>query len=274
MRIATYNLLHGIPLLAAMRTGVPPQAMPAVDAELLRSAIHDLAPDVIGMQEVDHEQERSAGMHQVKVIAEAMQARWWMFAPAVHGTPGEQWNPAGPDDAHTVHDDMPPGPQYGVGLVSRFPVLHHRNITLRGAKASLPLLVPTPQGNKVMRVHDEPRAAIAAVVHTPGGVVTVATAHLSFIPGANIRQLRQLVRWLSVLPRPLFLIGDFNLPGRIPAITTKFRPLAKAATYPSYKPMIQFDHILADGFTASPKAVHVLPLPVSDHCALAVDLAL
>jgi hypothetical protein len=38
--------------------------------------------------------------------------------------------------------------------------------------------------------------------------------------------------------------------------------------------MVQFDHVLADGLPKEqrPTAMHVMALPVSDHCALAVDL--
>ena len=109
----------------------------------------------------------------------------------------------------------------------------------------------------------------------PRGPVTVATAHLSFVPGVNAGQLRGLVRWLSDLPRPAVLLGDFNLPGSLPRRLTGWTALASAATYPSWRPRVQFDHVLADGIDrAAVHAHHVLSLDVSDHCALAVDLTL
>jgi endonuclease/exonuclease/phosphatase family metal-dependent hydrolase len=276
VRLATYNLLHGVPLMSAIRSNESPQLdmMPTVDAALLRDSVEQLAPDVIGLQEVDFQQERSAGTHQTRIVAETMDAQWWMFAPSVHGTPPENWRPATSDDAHTMKDAIPHGPQYGVGFASRFPVLHARSICLPGARASIPLLVPTPAGSRLMKVPDEPRAAIAAVIDSPIGTISVATAHLSFVPGVNVWQLRRLVHWLSDLPRPLFLMGDFNLPGRVPALTTRWQPLARAATYPAYRPLVQFDHVLADGLPKQkrPSATHVMALPVSDHCALAIDI--
>ena len=263
MRLATWNLLHGVGLGAGVGADQP---------DLLVAAIKELAPDVIGLQEVDLAQDRSGGAHQTHLVAQAMGATWWQFAPSVHGTPGQSWTPATAGDAHLHTDAAPTVAQYGIGFATRFPVIEHRNITLDGAQRSIPLLVPTPAGNRLMKVLDEPRAAIAAVLDTPRGIITVATAHLSFVPGTNIKQLRTLTQWLADLPRPLFLLGDFNLPGRIPAITTRFKPLARVATYPTWKPAVQFDHILADGWRNPVRGIHVMPLNVSDHCALAVDL--
>jgi hypothetical protein len=54
---------------------------------------------------------------------------------------------------------------------------------------------------------------------------------------------------------------------------TGWRPLVRAATYPSSRPRVQFDHVLAhalDGARIGPASV--VRLPVSDHCALTVDL--
>lgn len=276
MRLATYNLLHGTPLMSAIRSNESARLplVPEVDAELIRESVRTLAPDVIGVQEVDVHQDRSAGTHQMRIVGEAMDARWWLFAPSLHGTPPSEWTPAHPDDAHAHVDDVPPGRQYGVGLASRYPVLHARTMCLPAPRASIPLLVPSPGGSRLMRVPDEPRAAIAAVIDSPFGRMTVATAHLSFVPGVNVSQLRRLKRWLADLPRPLVLMGDFNLPRPVPALTTRWRGLASAATYPSWRPAVQFDHLLADGFPPEllTSSVHAMALPVSDHCALAVDL--
>ena len=166
---------------------------------------------------------------------------------------------------------------YGVGLVSRLPVLEWRTTRFDPAPWSLPLLVPAEPRPRFVRVADEPRAAIAAVIEGPHGPVTVATAHLSFVPGYNVRQLRALRIWLAGLPRPLVLLGDFNLPGRIPARVTRWTPLVRGATYPSMRPRVQLDHVLADGLSAgvtatARPAVHLLP--VSDHAAVSVDLDL
>ena len=138
-------------------------------------------------------------------------------------------------------------------------------------------MIPAEPRPRFIRVADEPRAAIAAIVEGDHGPFTVATAHLSFVPGYNVRQLRALRRWLAGVPRPLVVLGDFNLPGRMPARITGWEPLLRQPTYPSMRPRVQLDHVLVDGLTAAQRAgakAEVRILPVSDHAAVTVDLDL
>lgn len=289
VRLATYNLLHGMAMPAP---GTPVAASGDHGEQALRDAVASLEADVIGLQEVDVHQPRSGFAHQVRVVADALDAGAWYFAPSVVGTPGEHgWtgadqrhdhvssgSAARPDarESTTVAVERM-GPLYGVGLVSRLPVLEWRSTRFDAAPWSLPLLVPGDRRPRVVRVPDEPRAAIAAVVQGPRGPFTVATAHLSFVPGYNVRQLRSIRRWLHGLPRPLVLLGDMNLPGRLPMRVTGWSQLVSAPTYPSFGPRVQFDHVLADGLTAHERATAVAQvhrLAVSDHAAVTVDLDL
>ena len=48
-------------------------------------------------------------------------------------------------------------------------------------------------------------------VQTPVGMMTIATTHLSYVPGWNRRQLAQLYRNLTPFPDPAVLMGDLNL---------------------------------------------------------------
>jgi endonuclease/exonuclease/phosphatase family metal-dependent hydrolase len=115
--------------------------------------------------------------------------------------------------------------------------------------------------------------ALAAVVDGPHGPFTVVATHLSFVPGFNVRQLRAIVRGLGALPRPAFLLGDLNLPGGLPARASGWTSLVAARTYPSFGPRVQLDHVLSDGFDrAQVHSEHVWTLPVSDHCAIGVDV--
>jgi endonuclease/exonuclease/phosphatase family metal-dependent hydrolase len=293
IRLATYNLLHGMTVLGGLPEpqrdadgAVSGPPLVADDAPL-RAAVAMLDADVLGIQEVDVDQPRSSHVHQVRSVAEALAAPHWRFAPSVAGTPGEPgWQPARDThqragNPHVRHEEDPAtgttGPMYGVGLVSRLPVLEWRTTCFPPAPWSLPLLIPAEPRPRFLRVPDEPRAAIAAVIEGPNGPFTVATAHLSFVPGYNVRQLRALRIWLAGLPRPLVLLGDFNLPGRLPARITRWTPLVRGATYPSTRPRVQLDHVLADGASARLLAsavpgVHLLP--VSDHAAVSVDLDL
>jgi endonuclease/exonuclease/phosphatase family metal-dependent hydrolase len=73
------------------------------------------------------------------------------------------------------------------------------------------------------------------------------------------------------------LLGDFNLPGSLPARVTGWDPLVREKTYPIMRPRVQLDHVLADGLSPLQRAgavprVHLLP--VSDHAAVTVDVDL
>lgn len=284
LRLATYNLLHGVPVLDGMASpALDPEGRPTglavADDAPLRAAVQLLDADVIGLQEVDVDQPRSGGAHQVRAVAEALDAPHWRFAPSVAGTPGVPGWAHADDDHERAGNEASggAGPLYGVGLVSRLPVLEWRTTRFDPAPWSLPLMIPAEPRPQFIKVADEPRAAIAAVIDGAHGPFTVATAHLSFVPGYNVRQLRELRRWLAGLPRPLVLLGDFNLPGRVPARITGWTPLVRERTYPVMRPRAQLDHVLADGLTEAQVVgaiATVHPLPVSDHAAVTVDLDL
>ncbi len=257
MRVATFNLLHGRSV-----------AHGGVDVEDLRAAAAEIDADVVGLQEVDRHQERSGVVDQTAEVAAALGADHWRFAPSLNGTPGadESWTRSRDDDGATTT-----GPTYGVGLVSRLPVRSWEVRRFGPAPVSLPLMVPGRR--RLMSVADEPRAAVAAVLEGPSGPFTVLTAHLSFVPGWNVAQLRAMRQWAATFPGPRLLLGDFNLPGPLPRLATGWTQLARIATYPSWKPRVQFDHVLADGIERSAvRDVRAPRLPVSDHCALVVDL--
>jgi endonuclease/exonuclease/phosphatase family metal-dependent hydrolase len=265
VRVATFNMLHGRSLTDGR-----------ADEAALRQAAELLDGDVVGLQEVDRGQPRSQLVDQTAAVADALDARYWRFAPALHGTPGTEAGWTAADDADDFDHDQgyaSNGPMYGVGLVSRLPVRSWQVRRFRPAPIGMPLMVPGSRG--LTHVRDEPRVAVAAVLDAPRGPLTVVTAHLSFMPGWNVAQLRTLARWARAFPGPRLLLGDLNLPGTLPRTTTGWAQLARAATYPSWRPRVQFDHVLADGIAESAvRHVQAIRLGVSDHCALAVDLDL
>lgn len=223
LRIGTWNVLHGVEL----SSGQP------ATADQLLERVSQLDCDLLGIQEVDQHQPRSLLLDQTEVFAQALGAAHFRFEPSLAGTPGENWQP---------HHDQWDGPRYGIGLISRLPVKRWHVLRLAPARIGLPLLLPTPKGPRIAYVPDEPRVALAAELDG----LTVANVHLSFVPGRNIGQLRQVKRWLLNLPGPRLLLGDFNLPGYLPARVSGWRDLARIATYPSWRPRAQFDHILSE----------------------------
>lgn len=261
LRLATLNLLHGMSLTDG-RT----------DAGALEQTGALLDADVVGLQEVDRLQPRSGRVDQAACVAAGLGAPFVHFAPSLRGTPGggrPTWT-AWPDGAELTDE-----PTYGVALISRLPVRSWSEVRFPPAPFGLPLLVPATPRPRVMRVADEPRLAVAAVLETDRGPMTVITAHLSFVPGYNLHQLRSIIRWADTLPSPRVLLGDLNLPGRVPARFSGWNQLARGATYPSYGPRLQLDHVLGDGLRADAvTSAEVLRAPVSDHCAVRVSLSL
>jgi endonuclease/exonuclease/phosphatase family metal-dependent hydrolase len=256
VRLATFNLLHGRSLSDGQ-----------VDVPRLREAVAALDADVLGMQEVDRAQPRSARRDLTAEAAAAMGGAG-RFAPAMMGTPGERWRPARDGDAARVDE-----PSYGVALITRLPVLRWSVTRLPSAPVRSPILIPGPT-RRVVWLRDEPRVLLAAVLDTPAGPLTVGTTHLSFVPGWNGAQLRWAARAMRRLPAPRVLLGDLNLPGALPRWLTGWRALATLPTYPADQPKVQLDHVLEHG-TGLPAvlAAQAPPMPLSDHRALLVDLA-
>jgi endonuclease/exonuclease/phosphatase family metal-dependent hydrolase len=254
VRLATFNLLHG----RSLSDGT-------VHADRVTAAVAGLDADVLGLQEVDKAQPRSGLLDLTAIAADALGAPAHRFAAAVVGTPGETWQPWRSDDDN-LH------PLYGIALVSRYPVRQWQITSLPAA----PVRSPVWTGDGLLLLRDEPRVLLAAVLDTPHGPMTVATTHLSFVPGWNVRQLRHAVRSLRHLPAPRVLLGDLNMPAAPVRAFSGWQPLGRAPTFPSPSPRAQLDHVLADprGRDRLGRVVQVsTPHPaVSDHRPLIVQL--
>ncbi|WRZ89659.1 endonuclease/exonuclease/phosphatase family protein [Streptomyces sp. NBC_01007] len=301
VRFATFNVLHGRTLVDGRPVSVRVAGGPEVP---LVRAVASLDADVVALQEVDRLQERSGGVDQASAAAVGSGAPHWRYASAFHGMAKAYggWVPEPSEPGLRVYGprETEAGdgtPSHGIALLSRLPVRHWRARRLPPAPVPMPLRTPGRPGLTVSR--DQPRAALAAVLEGRHGPFTVVALHLSFVPGWNIRQLLTVRAWITDLPRPQVLLGDFNLPGALPRavlgapgpaggrrlsrtrpgntrpLPHGWRDLARTPTYPAHRPLVQLDHVLATGIEAGAVlGTHAPSTAISDHRALVVELPL
>jgi endonuclease/exonuclease/phosphatase family metal-dependent hydrolase len=145
-------------------------------------------------------------------------------------------------------------------------------IAIRGGEYGNALLVRGEVDDvEVVAIPDEePRAAILARVTVGGTELSVAATHLG-LRGQAEAQLPDLLGALRRRPGPRVLLGDLNLDADVvEALAGGFTRVGSEHTWPASTPRRTLDHVLLDGLTST--AAVVVPLPVSDHRALVVEV--
>lgn len=147
MRLATFNVLHG---------RAPSDRQ--VDLDRFSASIRQLDADVLALQEVDLYQPRSGGADLTALAAAAGGYVAQRFQPALTGLPGSWRRAAGDEPAGT--------PQYGVALLSRYPVSRWRRVPLPALRGRVPVLFPGRR--RPEHVGDEPRVALVSTSNHRG----------------------------------------------------------------------------------------------------------
>ena len=170
MRVATFNILHG-------RT-----VGDGVDLDHLRASVQRLDADVLALQEVDFEQERSGRADLTAVAAEL-------------------WGRTSIRRVRLGHAGCHVDGGYGCRTTGHGRLQDRAVIAIPGdqlagvAPPRVPFRFPIylPGSDRLMVVHEEPRVAAIARLDTSWGPITFANTHLSFVPGSNRRQLRRQI---------------------------------------------------------------------------------
>ncbi len=177
LRVLSANLAHG------RGTGFNQMLQSAATArDNIRQAaetLEQLDADVVGLQEADAVSRWSGGFDHVIAIADAAG-----YGCRVHGL-------------HAQSRFF----QYGTAILSRFAF----------EKAAIHHFAPTPPAQRKGFVAAQVAWNPAGLLEVPR-FVTVASVHLDFSSAANrASQLAEMEQALAVFPRPLVLLGDFNL---------------------------------------------------------------
>ncbi|MBK7859473.1 MAG: endonuclease/exonuclease/phosphatase family protein [Archangiaceae bacterium] len=154
LRLMTFNIKHAT----------------LSDLKSIAAMIKKYKPDMVALQEVDKNRPRSGHINQTQRLAKLT---------GMHGT----FQPA-----LNTHD----GGQYGVALLSKYPIKSSKRVPL-----------PFVPGH-------EPRVLLKAKVNVNGTMVPVDVTHLTHLGGAErTRQMRKVMK--SIEPdKNTILMGDFN----------------------------------------------------------------
>ena len=208
--------------------------------ELLRS----LKPDLLALQEVDRNWDRSGRVDQCAAFASRLNMNS-LYAP----------NLVGPWQSGRIR------PQYGVAVL--------------WAGAAAPA-----GGNALSGVPNrEPRGFAWVEINRGGGMVRFVSTHLGLDEDERTSQTELLCKWVEARPGPVVVAGDFNMTNEsreYELITSNLADLTRdrgLLTFPSGRPDRQLDYIFASpGIDAL--SVDVVQGLDSDHLPLVARLGI
>lgn len=241
LRVMTYNIQYG----GGNLDGI---------AEAIRASGAELA----ALQEVDvHWSARSNFADQATALAErlGMLAR---FAP-IYQLPGET---AGA-----------PMREFGVALLSKYPIVAFANRTITRLSTQL------PEGSPPAPLP----GFLDATVDVRGTRVRVVNTHLDYRTDPAVRR-QQVTETLAIIGEPTtptLLFGDFNASPDAPELQPLFTHLRDSwagsadagLTYSSTVPVKRIDYVLTSGHFRV-RTARVADAQASDHRAVVVDLVL
>lgn len=226
LRVLSYNIKRGLG-----NDGV-------TDIGRAAALIRRIDPDLVALQELDHGVERSGRVEQMRALGEAtgLHSRFASFMPYQGG-------------------------EYGIGILSRFPILETRIHEL-------------PPGT-------EPRVALDVRVQLPDGdEVLFCSVHFYDTPDQRLAQARAVMDLYRDESLPVILAGDFNSKPNdvvmqlVESVFTNVDKGGERLTFSATDPSEEIDYVLfrpLAAFVVSRAEVLDEPL-VSDHRPVVVEL--
>lgn len=225
--------------------------------EATAAAIRASRADVVALQEVDvHWAERSEFADQATILGGRLGMNV-LFAPIYRlpaGAPGQ------------------PVREFGVALLSRFPVVAWRNDTLTRLSTQVPNPVPAPAPG-----------LLDATLDVHGIRVRALNTHLDYRADPRVRrmQVAEMLAYIGAPDVPMIVFGDLNATPNAPELAPLLARLHDAwspaygggFTYPADSASKRIDYVLV----SSQFVVHDATVPdtqASDHRPLIVDLSL
>lgn len=242
--VATYNMAAG--------TGMDG----AYDLDRIADTISETDADIIGLQEVDvHWGSRSQYENTIEILAEKLDMHYF-FAPIYSYEPVE---------------DGAPRREYGVGLLSKYPILHaeNREITRLSTQDADPVPTLMP-------------GFLEAEIDINGENVWFYVTHLDYRGDPTIREMQidDMFEVMS-LDRPNLLLGDLNARPDAEELEPLFNWFDDAweqneepgYTFPADSPDRRIDYILT-----SPRmkvnAAQITHSTASDHLPVTAEITL
>lgn len=243
MRIATYNIQHGMSHRQRVIDGNAP-----IDLPLMIGVIKELAPDICGLNEVYGQGKFPEFNDQPKVIGEALgyESRFGFAIDFAEKPDGSQ-------------------KPYGNGIISRYPIVSTK-------------VIPIPKGNDDDPGYKEPRCILKTVINCDGRELCVMVVHVGLTSQEQHFAVERLVCEIDSTDIPIVLMGDFNvtpedevlLPIRERMFDTAKLLKKELKSFPSDKPKIKIDYIFTKGLKVL--SADIPQICAADHCPYIADI--
>lgn len=227
------------------------------DIDRIARTIHAVSPDIVGLEEVDvHWADRSGFVDQASKLAQSLRMSV-RFAP-IYQLPGAA--------------DTAPKREFGVALLSRYPIVAWENDTLTRLSTQSESPVPTRMPG-----------LLAATLDVRGTPLRVFVTHLDYRKDPSVRQTQvaEMLSRIGAVDSPTLLLGDMNATPDATELQPLFARLHDAwltaagpgFTYPADTPTERIDYVLVSPNVKVDTTFVAIAAASSDHRPVVADLS-